>query len=400
MAVEHFDVSDHGRWIIRHRRRLPPEEALSRQNIRHPRTARRTWRHLGSLPLSRSALRLRHVHHGLFVPSLDRRQAIGSGAEIREYIAATARDERHRTPHPLPPPHRARFVVVAASAMDHRSRAHFARRSAGAGAASPATFCFPAPDITATPRATRPSLPTSTDSAGRYCTPRPGPKIWTTPVSAWSSSAAAPPPSPCPRAGRNRRPRDHAAAFAHLHCCPAGRTIPSANGCAASCPRGHAHRLSRWKKSRSPCTSINWRVAGLAWPRRHPQNACPRRPGPRLRRGDAFQPPLHPWEQRLCLAPDGDFFQALRSGAPASSPPKSNSSPQAASAPIGSGPRSRHHRHRHRPRPAAVRRHRSGRDGRLVDPGESAVVQRPDARGRSQFRVGLRLHQRIVDTQS
>jgi monooxygenase len=28
-----------------------------------------------------------------------------------------------------------------------------------------------------------------------------------------------------------------------------------------------------------------------------------------------FNPRYHPWEQRLCLAPDADFFQAIRSGA-------------------------------------------------------------------------------------
>ena len=27
-----------------------------------------------------------------------------------------------------------------------------------------------------------------------------------------------------------------------------------------------------------------------------------------------FTPRYNPWEQRLCLAPDGDFFQAIRSG--------------------------------------------------------------------------------------
>ena len=27
-----------------------------------------------------------------------------------------------------------------------------------------------------------------------------------------------------------------------------------------------------------------------------------------------FQPPYNPWDQRLCLAPDGDFFEAIKSG--------------------------------------------------------------------------------------
>jgi monooxygenase len=27
-----------------------------------------------------------------------------------------------------------------------------------------------------------------------------------------------------------------------------------------------------------------------------------------------FTPPYDPWDQRLCLVPDGDFFAAVRSG--------------------------------------------------------------------------------------
>jgi monooxygenase len=27
-----------------------------------------------------------------------------------------------------------------------------------------------------------------------------------------------------------------------------------------------------------------------------------------------FNPPYDPWDQRLCLAPDGDFFASIRDG--------------------------------------------------------------------------------------
>jgi cation diffusion facilitator CzcD-associated flavoprotein CzcO len=35
--------------------------------------------------------------------------------------------------------------------------------------------------------------------------------------------------------------------------------------------------------------------------------------GPDYNRAD-FSPPYNPWEQRMCLVPDGDFFQAIKSG--------------------------------------------------------------------------------------
>jgi len=36
--------------------------------------------------------------------------------------------------------------------------------------------------------------------------------------------------------------------------------------------------------------------------------------GPGFEVDKHFTPPYNPWEQRMCLAPDGDFFQALKSG--------------------------------------------------------------------------------------
>ena len=45
-----------------------------------------------------------------------------------------------------------------------------------------------------------------------------------------------------------------------------------------------------------------------------------------------FNPRYKPWDQRLCLVPNGDLFEAIRTGARRSSPPRSSASPSAASA--------------------------------------------------------------------
>ena len=42
-----------------------------------------------------------------------------------------------------------------------------------------------------------------------------------------------------------------------------------------------------------------------------------------------FKPTYDPWDQRLCLVPDGDLFRAItRRGAPRSSPTRSRPSPR------------------------------------------------------------------------
>ena len=44
-----------------------------------------------------------------------------------------------------------------------------------------------------------------------------------------------------------------------------------------------------------------------------------------------FKPPYDPWDQRLCVVPDGDLFRALRNGQASSSPTRSRRSPRRAS---------------------------------------------------------------------
>jgi cation diffusion facilitator CzcD-associated flavoprotein CzcO len=79
-------------------------------------------------------------------------------------------------------------------------------------------------------------------------------------------------------------------------------------------PERLALRLNRWIKLR-----LGWAFFQRA--RGKPaQVAASLREHLRRQLGDHydeadFEPPYHPWEQRLCLVPDGDLFAAIRSGA-------------------------------------------------------------------------------------
>ena len=78
-------------------------------------------------------------------------------------------------------------------------------------------------------------------------------------------------------------------------------------------PKGAAYALTRWKNVL--LTSVFYRLA-----RRRPERVA--RKLIELARGEAgerfderdFTPPYKPWDQRLCLVPDGDLFAAIRTG--------------------------------------------------------------------------------------
>jgi monooxygenase len=78
-------------------------------------------------------------------------------------------------------------------------------------------------------------------------------------------------------------------------------------------PPGAAYALTRWKN-----VALTWFFFRLA--RRRPERVA--RKLIQLARDDVgerfeekdFTPPYKPWDQRLCLVPDGDLFKALRDG--------------------------------------------------------------------------------------
>ncbi len=93
---------------------------------------------------------------------------------------------------------------------------------------------------------------------------------------------------------------------------PPGRWI--ANCLRKLLPGKLAYRLTRAKN-----IGLHFAVASSACARgpRKPRHSSPGRRRRRSgRRGpdEDFVPPYNPWEQRLCLVPDGDLFEAVRAG--------------------------------------------------------------------------------------
>src|SRR5262249_53242821 len=80
-------------------------------------------------------------------------------------------------------------------------------------------------------------------------------------------------------------------------------------------PPGRAYRAVRWKNARLATV-----VYGFC--RKHPararailQKAAARRLPDGYDIATHFTPAYDPWDQRMCLVPDGDFFAAIKSGA-------------------------------------------------------------------------------------
>ena len=113
----------------------------------------------------------------------------------------------------------------------------------------------------------------------------------------------------------------------------ARRRTRSPTGCAASCPttpptRSRAGRTSSLAAAVLPAQPpLPAARCAAAPPRRHARS-CPR--GYDV--DTHFNPRYDPWDQRLCLVPDGDLFKALGAGhRRRSSPTRSRRSPRRAS---------------------------------------------------------------------
>ena len=72
-----------------------------------------------------------------------------------------------------------------------------------------------------------------------------------------------------------------------------------------------------------------------------------------------FTPRYDPWDQRLCVVPDGDLFKAIREGTASVVTDHIDTFTETGiRLQSGERARGRHHRHRHRARAAVHRRHR------------------------------------------
>jgi len=79
-------------------------------------------------------------------------------------------------------------------------------------------------------------------------------------------------------------------------------------------PEGIAHSLARWKNI---LLQMYFYRAARRDPERAKQAIIGRAQaalGPDVDVGKHFTPRYHPWDQRLCLVPDGDLFKAIRDG--------------------------------------------------------------------------------------
>ena len=174
-----------------------------------------------------------------------------------------------------------------------------------------------------------------------------------------------------PRAGRDRGARDHAPALPLVHPLRpgGGRPRPVIR---RFLPERAAHRLIRWKNvllclyfyqlcRRKPERAKRFLRRGLA-----------RELPPDVDIDVHFKPRYEPWDQRLCLVPDGDLFRAMRAGRVSVVTDEMARFTRARDpAQVRPGAPGRRHRHGDRPQspgpgrhPPRRRRHRpSSRDG-------------------------------------
>jgi monooxygenase len=87
-----------------------------------------------------------------------------------------------------------------------------------------------------------------------------------------------------------------------------------------------ANLLRRWLPPKAACSMVRWKnvLAGIYFYRickRNPERAkrmirdgLLAQLGPDYDIGTHFTPRYDPWDQRLCLAPNGDFFQSIKAG--------------------------------------------------------------------------------------
>ena len=129
-----------------------------------------------------------------------------------------------------------------------------------------------------------------------------------------ASSAAAPPPSPWFPRSRRRPPRSRCCSGHRRSSCRCLPTIPSTTCCARCCPSGgrtrrSAGRTSGCRRRSTGCAASTRRGCG---------SCCATGAAKRLPEGydvdTHFNPAYDPWDQRMCMVPDGDFFAAIRSG--------------------------------------------------------------------------------------
>ena len=179
-------------------------------------------------------------------------------------------------------------------------------------------------------------------------------------------------------------------------------SLPGKDPLATALRRFSARRtysIVRWKN-----VLLSSLVFGSAGARRNRGRADPaprEQPASRgLRRRHPLPPRYKPWDQRLCLVPDGDLFKAISAGnAEIVTDAVKSFTEHGVCARLRQGARGRHHRHRHRPQRARPRRHDARRGRQPTSTWRDRRLQGHDALRRPERRAHARLHERLVDAQ-
>ena len=204
--------------------------------------------------------------------------------------------------------------------------------------------------------------------------------------------------------GRDGRARDDAAALADLRRLAARRGPDRQRSLRRVLP-DTARLRDRALEERARCTMA--RLPAQPPPAGAGQEADPQgRSSAAARRATTSTPTssrsYNPWDQRLCLVPDGDLFEAIsrRARAEIVTDRIETFTEDGIELESGDGARGRRRRHRDRPQPALPRRHRaSPSTARSVDLSEHADLQGHDAQRRPELRLHARLHQRLLDAE-
>ena len=329
---------------------------LPGQDLRDPRGARRDRRHVGPVPLPRHPLGLRHVHAGLLVPARGRtRRRSPTAPRSCSYIRETARD------HGVDGKIRFHHRVVRAEwstarrALDGGGRAHRHRRGGAPDLRLPVHLHRLLP--------LRRGLHARTSRArerfaGRIVHPQHWPEDLDyagkrVVVIGSGATAVTLVPAMAEQAAHvtmlQRSP-------SYVVSLPA--RDPVADALRRALPAKVAYPIVRWKNVL--LTTVFFQLS-----RRAPRmiKALIRKGVERrLPRGydvdTHFKPRYDPWDQRVCLVPDGDLFQAIRKGqASDRHRPHRDLHREGPEARVGRRARGRRDRHRHRAERADAGRH-------------------------------------------
>jgi NAD(P)-dependent dehydrogenase (short-subunit alcohol dehydrogenase family) len=298
-----------GRRAVRRRRGLPPPGALPGAGLRHPRGARGHRRHLGPVPLPRRPLGLRHAHARLRLPAVARGQG-----HRRRPVHPEVR-ARHGGEHGVDRRVRFRHRVRRASwSSAERAGRGGERTDTGDAVRLTCGFLLMCSGYYSYAEGHAPEFPGADRFRGRIVHPQFWPEDLDHAgkrVVVVGSGATAVTIVPA-----------MAEAAEHVTMLQRSPTyvvpLPSGDKVADWLRRRLgaelAHGIIRWKNV--ALGAFLYRLA-----RRRPEQTkrrivamAQRALGPGCDAATHFAPRYKPWDQRLCVAPDADLFEAIRSG--------------------------------------------------------------------------------------